>query len=46
MPFRSREVVGYVVEIPPEPFEGKLKPILEVLGAGSFLPAELIELAQ
>ncbi len=46
VPFQSRELVGYVVEFPPEPFPGKLKPILEVLGARAFLPAILIELAQ
>ncbi len=46
VPFRSRELVGYVVDFPNEPFEGKLKPITEVLGSGSFLPASLIELAQ
>lgn len=46
VPFKSREIVGYVVEFPVEPFEGKVKPILEVLSKKSFLPAVLIELAQ
>jgi primosomal protein N' (replication factor Y) len=46
VPFRSRDLVGYVVEFPEEPFAGKLKPILEVLGPRAFLPAILIELAQ
>jgi len=44
--FRFRELVGYVVEFPEVAFKGRLKPILEVLGPGSFLPAILIELAQ
>jgi primosomal protein N' (replication factor Y) (superfamily II helicase) len=46
IPFGSREIVGYVVEFPAEPAERKLKPILELLGPRSFLPAILIELAQ
>ncbi len=44
--FKSREIVGYVVEFPTEPFAGKVKPILEVLSKNAFLPAILIELAQ
>lgn len=44
--FRSREIVGYVVEFPDQAFLGRLKPILEVLGPSSFLPAILMELAQ
>jgi primosomal protein N' (replication factor Y) len=44
--FKSRELVGFVVDFPTEPFTGKLKPILEVLGPGSFLPSILVELAQ
>ena len=46
IPFGSREIVGYVVEFPVEPSERVLKPIVEVLGQRSFLPAILIELAQ
>src|SRR5476651_1528424 len=46
VPFKSRDLVGYVVEFPKEPFAGKLKPILEVLGPRAFLPPILIELAQ
>src|SRR5271170_2206121 len=46
VPFKSRDLVGYVVEFPKEPFTGKLKPIREILGPRSFLPAALIELAQ
>ena len=46
IPFGSREIVGYVVEFPTEPSERMLKPIVEVLGQRSFLPAILIELAQ
>src|SRR5271170_948211 len=46
VPFKSRELVGYVVEFPKEPFSGKLRPILEVLAPGGFLPAILIKLAQ
>src|SRR5580658_9800563 len=45
VPFKSREIVGFVVDFPTEPFTGRLKPVLEVLGPGSFLPASLIELA-
>jgi len=46
VPFGTREIVGYVVEFPGEPSGRKLKPILEVLSSGSFLPPILIELAQ
>jgi primosomal protein N' (replication factor Y) len=46
VPFKSRDLVGYVVEFPKEPFAGKLKPIREVLSKNAFLPAILIELAQ
>jgi primosomal protein N' (replication factor Y) len=46
VPFKSRAIVGYVVEFPKEPFTGKLKPIREILGPRSFLPASLIQLAQ
>src|SRR5277367_1307631 len=46
VPFKSRDLVGYVVEFPKEPFAGKLKPIREILGPRSFLPASLIQLAQ
>jgi primosomal protein N' (replication factor Y) len=48
VPFKSRELVGYVVELPNEQseFKGKLKPILEVLSTNAFLPPILIELAQ
>jgi len=46
VPFKSRDLVGYVVEFPKEPFTGKLKPIREILGPRAFLPAILIELAQ
>src|SRR5271170_118355 len=46
--FKSREIVGYVVEFPGEltGFKGKLKPILEVLSKSAFLPAILIQIAQ
>jgi primosomal protein N' (replication factor Y) len=46
--FRSRKIVGYVVELFDESsdFTGSLKPIVEVLGQRSFLPAILIQLAQ
>src|SRR5271170_3287481 len=46
VPFKSRDLVGYVVEFPAEPFTGKLKPILEVLSSNAFRPASLIQLAQ
>src|SRR5476651_1706544 len=46
VPFKSRDLVGFVVEFPKEPFAGKLKPILEVLSKNAFLPASLIQLAQ
>src|SRR5271170_949304 len=46
IPFRSREIVGYVIEFPTESPVHKLKPILEVLSARAFLPPILIELAQ
>jgi primosomal protein N' (replication factor Y) len=46
VPFKSRDLVGYVVEFPTEPFTGKLKPILQVLSKNAFLPASLIQLAQ
>jgi primosomal protein N' (replication factor Y) len=46
VPFKSRDLVGYVVEFPETPFTGKLKPILEVLGPRAFLPRILIEIAQ
>ena len=46
IPFGSRKIVGYVVEFPTAPAERALKPILEILGPRSFLPAILIELAQ
>ncbi len=46
VPFKSRELVGYVVDFPATPFTGRLKPIREVLGPRLFLPATLIQLAQ
>jgi primosomal protein N' (replication factor Y) len=48
VPFKSRELVGYVVELSEElsVFKGKLKPIRQVLSKSAFLPAILIELAQ
>jgi len=46
VPFGSREIVGYVVEFPGTAAGRVLKPILEVLGPRSFLPATLIELSQ
>jgi primosomal protein N' (replication factor Y) len=48
VPFSSREIVGYVVELSDESsdFKGKLKPVLEVLSKKAFLPATLIQLAQ
>jgi len=48
VPFKSRELVGYVVELPTASteFKGALKPILEVLSKSAFLPTVLIELAQ
>jgi primosomal protein N' (replication factor Y) len=48
VPFASRELVGYVVELSEEvsEFKGKLKPIRQVLSKSAFLPAILIELAQ
>jgi primosomal protein N' (replication factor Y) len=48
VPFKSREIVGYVVELldGSSEFKGALKPILEVLGPRAFLPRILIELAQ
>ena len=46
VPFKSRDLVGYVVEFPETPFTGKLKPISEVLGPHAFLPRVLIEIAQ
>jgi primosomal protein N' (replication factor Y) len=45
VPFSSRELVGYVVEFPGESSGRRLKPILEVLSPGAFLPPILIELA-
>jgi primosomal protein N' (replication factor Y) len=48
VPFKSREIVGYVVQLSEKPsdFKGALKPINEVLSKSAFLPAILIELAQ
>jgi len=46
VPFKSRDLVGYVVEFPREAFAGKLKSIQEVLSKQAFLPGVLIELAQ
>jgi primosomal protein N' (replication factor Y) len=48
VPFKSRQIVGYVVELPGDAsgFQGELKPILEVLSKSAFLPAVLIQLAQ
>jgi primosomal protein N' (replication factor Y) (superfamily II helicase) len=48
VPFKSREIVGYVVELSSESseFKGTLKPIRQVLSKTAFLPAILIELAQ
>jgi primosomal protein N' (replication factor Y) len=46
VPFKSRSLVGYVVDFPPDPHAGKLREIEEVLSARAFLPARLIELAQ
>jgi primosomal protein N' (replication factor Y) len=48
VPFKSREIVGYIVQLSEKPsdFKGALKPILEVLSKSAFLPAVLIELAQ
>jgi primosomal protein N' (replication factor Y) len=46
VPFGSREIIGFVVEILTSPSERPLKPLLELLGPRSFLPVGLIELAQ
>ena len=46
VPFKSRDLVGYVIEFPAESPFGKLKPVTEVLSRSAFLPATLIELAQ
>jgi primosomal protein N' (replication factor Y) len=46
VPFKSRSLVGYVVDFPTDPHAGKLRAIEEVLSARAFLPAALIELAQ
>ena len=48
VPFKSREIVGYVVELPGEvsEYQGKLKFVLQVLSKSAFLPPVLIELAQ
>jgi primosomal protein N' (replication factor Y) len=46
VPFKSRHLVGYVVDFPTEPHPGKLKAIDEVLSPRAFLPATLIQLAQ
>jgi primosomal protein N' (replication factor Y) len=46
VPFKSRNLVGYVVDFPTDPHTGKLKEIEEVLSQRAFLPAALIELAQ
>ncbi|MCE0483001.1 MAG: primosomal protein N' [Methylacidiphilales bacterium] len=46
VPFRSREIVGYVIEFPEQSEVSKFKAITEVFGAGAFLPPILIELAQ
>ena len=46
VPFKSRNLVGYVVDFPTEPHPGKLRDIEEVLSPRAFLPASLIELAQ
>ena len=46
VPFKSRSLVGYVVDFPQDPHGGKLRDIEEVLSARAFLPATLIQLAQ
>ncbi len=46
VPFKSRNLVGYVVDFPTAPHTGQLKEIEEVLSQRAFLPASLIELAQ
>lgn len=48
VPFSSREIVGFVIELfeGESDYKGKLKPIHEVLSEGTFLPPILIELAQ
>jgi primosomal protein N' (replication factor Y) len=46
VPFKSRNLVGYVVDFPRDPHAGKLRDIEEVLSQRAFLPASLIELAQ
>jgi primosomal protein N' (replication factor Y) len=46
VPFKTRQLVGYVVDFPQEPHAGKLREIEEVLSRQAFLPKTLIELAQ
>jgi primosomal protein N' (replication factor Y) len=46
VPFKSRSLVGYIVDFPQNPHPGKLRDIEEVLSHRAFLPARLIELAQ
>jgi primosomal protein N' (replication factor Y) len=46
VPFKSRSLVGYVVDFPTDPHTGKLREIEEVLSSRAFLPAALIQLAQ
>jgi primosomal protein N' (replication factor Y) len=46
VPFKSRMLVGYVVDFPTAPHTGQLREIEEVLSQRAFLPASLIELAQ
>jgi primosomal protein N' (replication factor Y) len=46
VPFKSRSLIGYVVDFPQDPHTGKLREIEEVLSSRAFLPAALIQLAQ
>jgi primosomal protein N' (replication factor Y) (superfamily II helicase) len=46
VPFGSREITGYVVEIPAQSQVARLKPVLDVLGERAFIPPSLIDLAQ
>lgn len=46
VPFGSREMTGYVVELRSESDIDKLKDITAVIGSGAFVPPTLIEMAQ
>jgi len=46
IPFGSREINGYVVDLLPESTFAQLKPILDLVGPQPLIPSTLIQLAQ